>query len=100
MNICQANGWTEANRPKCSWCAKPIGVRGDVRTNAVLCGEVLLTVIDGKATRIAHFDCERHIWRMAAKTEVWNERFFGGMKLLLLSSRSGWACKQPWYVGA
>ena len=100
VSICRANGWTERNRPKCSWCANPIGVRGDVPENAVLVGEILLTVVDGKVTRIAHFDCERHMWRLAEKTGVWNERAVDGRTLLLVSSRPEWASKQPWYVDA
>ena len=100
MNICQANGWTEGNRPECSWCRNPIGVRGDVPSNAVLTGEILLTLEAGKVTRIAHFDCERHLWRAATNTEAWWERIFGGTKLVLMSSRSEWVSREPWYVGA
>lgn len=100
MNICQANGWTESNRPKCSWCQNPIGVRGDTPRNAVLGGEVLLTLVADKVTRISHFDCERHLWRMAAGAGVWYERILGNMKFMLVSSRPEWVERQPWYVGA
>jgi hypothetical protein len=100
MNICEPNGWTENNRPSCAWCMNQIGVRGDTPGNAVLGGEVLLTVVDGKVTRISHFDCERHIWRMATKAGTWYERFLGGAKLMLVSSRMEWAERQPWIVSA
>lgn len=95
VTICDRYGWHEGNAPICAGCGCVIGVRGEAGV-AVLGGEVLecRSTTPGQDW-FAHFHCRTTEWHLAHPTGQWWVRTLGERTYILLTSRPGWAEKEP-----